>query len=527
LHGKIVFPRVSTKTIGREAQRISTSMIRSVLGKPVDISFVESVADVEKVYHQTGVEVKGPVEMRTAWKYNDLKPRVYYAQGPDVYHRSKFIQPIFNDILDCFDVVHRFNRYELPEDRTLDHSDTLIIYDYSSFTSRLEEVLEFTRALADFYHDVDIVLVDTFTGPRKVSLRDLLLEYTAHCNESSVFDAARVFQAVEPFLVHHTAGMLGVPGNISSCTLLHGVHLCVLLSSCHRGRCVGDDALACLPNGIKESVRDAFIAGVNNLGDVEISKFSIWEFDDDPDESAWHFLKRPLTRVSAAIQKGEVLIWPSIANILSLEDEFHTVVRPTLLQRRKTFIAQWCRLLDRLHLLHSDTVTAQDIAILVWFQNGSFRRLELRNGGYVRFDDSRGQSLLVPRRMSTEDFHLDWRRYTFDWFRSSGEIIELPSSWELQERWFGYAEERFASRMTPILSLLERLGYLEKSIALEIVDFTTMDFDQCRRYLSLDFDFTYNFTVVKDFPDWANVVQYLVPMSPHERLSIIEAGNGL
>jgi hypothetical protein len=521
LHGRLIYPRVSNKTIGVEAQEISSRMVHHNHHQECSVDFVESVADVERVYHETGVELKGPVEMRKAWKYNDLKPRVYYAQGPDVFHRSKYIQSIFNVILDCFQVVHRKNRYELPEDRRMSDSDALIIYDYSSFTSRLDEVLEFTRALADFYTDVQVVLVDSHLGLKTVSLRDLLLEYTSACNESSVFDAARVLGLESFFPIFHTCGMLGVPGNISSCTLLHGIHLSVLLSSDIRGRCVGDDALACLPEADEETLEN-FMDGVNNLGMVEKEKFSIWSYEDDQDESEWHYLKRPITRISSAIQLGIAYIWPSIANLLNLSDDFHTVVPVGNMQRRKTFIAQWSRLLDRMHHLQTGTLSDLDIAILVHFQNGAYRRLDLRNGGLLRFGDVASSSLICPRRMTKDGFDLDWRHITYDHFRKFGGVSELPASWELSQKFEGFLGEELLSTTNALYGLLEKLGYLEKEIAMEIVDFRTMTFEECRIYLDLDYAFTYRFTVVKDFPIWYQHLQYVIPMSPHERLSTIE-----
>jgi hypothetical protein len=521
LHGRIIYPRVSNKTIGVEAQEISSRMVHHSHHPECSVDFVESVADVERVYHETGVETKGPVEMRRAWKYNDLKPRVYYAQGPDVFHRSKYIQSIFNVILDCFQVVHRFNRYELPEDRRLSDSDALIIYDYTSFTSRLDEVLEFTRALADFYADVHVVLVDSRYGLKQVCLRDLLLEYTSACNELSVFDAARVLDLESFFPVFHTCGMLGVPGNISSCTLLHGIHLSIILSSVHRGRCVGDDALACLPDADEETL-ESFIDAVNNLGIVERTKFSIWSYEDDQDESEWHYLKRPITRVSSAIQLGIAYIWPSIANLLNLSDDFHTVAPLSIMQRRKTFISQWSRLLDRMHHLQTGTLSDLDIAILVRFQNGAYRKLDLRNGGYVRFGDVGTSSLICPRRMTEDGFDLDWRHITYDHFRKFGGISELPASWELSQKILGFEGEEVLSTNNALYALLEKLGYLEKEIAMEIVDFQTMTFEECKVYLDLDYVFTYRYSVVKDFPVWYQQIQYVIPMSPHERLSTIE-----
>lgn len=57
--------------------------------------------DLIKHYHETGEQVPGPMEMRFAWRYNDLKGRVYYATGGDCLWPGLFIKQIAKDIL-CF-----------------------------------------------------------------------------------------------------------------------------------------------------------------------------------------------------------------------------------------------------------------------------------------------------------------------------------------------------------------------------------------------------------------------------------------
>lgn len=518
LEGKIIYPKVSKKTIGKEAQEIAEWKLLHPVWGSERRERVQTIKDVEQVYHRTGEILEGPVEMRVAWKYNDLKPRVYYAQGPSAYARSKFIQPVFNVILDCFDFVHRHNRYSLPEDRELSISDLLVIYDYSSFTSNLEAIKDFTRQLAEFFVGTQVILVDTWTGPRVADLRDLLIEYTEHCNESSVFDAQRVLERDHPVLLQHTCGMLGIPGNISSCTLLHGLHLCIIVESILRCRCIGDDALAKLWRGILENRLGRFQTQVNNLGEVAEDKFATWSFEDDPDSSAWHYTKRPITRMDAGIAQGISLIWPSIANILNLSDEFHTTTSEPITTRRKTFIAQWSRLLDHTRSLCPD-ISVEDKQLLVCFQNKAYRELGLRKGGYFKSSDGRIR-LILPVLMTEEDFDLDWRRFTLDWMATQ-EAVELPQIGSHREI-LGYLGETCQTTSTKMYSLLEALGYLEKNIVHEIVDFRTLDRSMATIYLDLSYDFMYEYVVLEDFPVWVKDLQYIEPMSPHERISYLQ-----
>lgn len=519
LHGQIIYPRVSKKSIGITAKEECNEILKSHLGPHHSMSCVESILDVERYYHETGVELPGPVEMRSAWKYNDLKPRVYYAQGPSVYHSSKFIQPIFNMILDHFPVVHRQNRYSLPDDQTLAIQDILLIYDYASFTSKLDIIKRFTRDMAEFYSSTNVVVIDTFHGPRVKNIRELLLEYTETCNESSVFDVQKVLSLEYSSLFEHTCGMLGVPGNISSCTLLHGIHLCMLLESLIAGRCIGDDALVNLKRGLKLDRLSNFQDGVNNLGTVEASKFSMWRYDDDPEDASWHYTKAPLTRIDSGISQGIALVWPSIANLLKLDDRYHTTPIPTDLQQRKTFIAQWSRLLTRLYTL-SISLSDVDRQTLRSFQNYSYRRLGFHKGGYyISKDDHR---LVLPVKLEFHEFGLDWKPFTIDIMRGRGSV-RLPLLWNIRERPSGLEMETFESQSTKLLSLLENLGYLEKEMLFEDVDFSQLDDALARVYIDLSYTFCYSWRCTKDFPRWVDDVSWLELMPPHERISSLNS----
>jgi hypothetical protein len=58
-----------------------------------------SQRDLIRHYHVTGEKIQGPMEMRWAWRYNDLKPRVYYCGGGDALWPCLYIKPIIKDLL--------------------------------------------------------------------------------------------------------------------------------------------------------------------------------------------------------------------------------------------------------------------------------------------------------------------------------------------------------------------------------------------------------------------------------------------
>lgn len=520
LRGQILFPQTSEKTIGNLAQEEGKWIIDDSASCLVSMVETRTLADVERFYHRTGTVCQGVTEVRCAWKYNDLKPRVYYAQGPSCYAASKYIQPVFNIILDFFEVVHRHNRFERPLGSVTSPEDRITIYDYSSFTSSLEEIKRFTRALADFYQGVEVILVDTWTGPRPYDLGQLLHEYTETCNESADFDVTRLLSLDETMILRHTCGMLGVPGNISSCTLLHGLHLVVALGDVYLGRCVGDDALAIVREGAQAEVWWDFVDRVNNLGTVAVEKFEFWDEDDDPDTSGWAYCKRPIARLGGRMLMEDALVWPSIHDLIPLKDQYHTTIPRTDLQISKTVISQWSRLLTRMEALLVD-LSDSSRTLLRTFQNQFYRSRRLRNGGYVEV--SQGIRLLCPKRLSENEFGSGWKQLTVDYMKRFVGEIRLPR-WSGVDDVLGEVEgEVFCAQGTRLLGLLEKLGYLEKELVMDTYDLRSITYDLfVEKLVTLDYPFTYSYTVVRDIPVWAKDVSNLILMSPHERVQYIQ-----
>ncbi|UJT31806.1 hypothetical protein [Phlebiopsis gigantea ambi-like virus 2] len=508
LSGHTFYPRSSKKSIGRFAQKL----IKEALEKrelEIFQEYAVSLDDVERLYHETGWEAEGPIEMRVAFKYLDLKPRVYFAQGPTVYGKSKFVQEIFNIILDCFPPVHRYNRFELPIENILSAIVRLAIYDYKSFTSKLHEIRAFLRALALFYKETYAVFVDTRVGPVTRSVGEYLLEYTETCNEQSFFDICRVADS-EPGLIIllHNCGALGVPGNISSCTLLHGIMTCVSRQSLYSTRVVGDDALTQVRMYWDQYGWEEFLDQMSNIGDISEEKADWWDFDEeteDPDRDGWHYTKRPIARFGHRILRGDLYTWPSIANILGLSDDVHTEVPESLYHRRKKFLVQWKRLLDN---LHSSAVHIPDSSreLLLRFQDAAYKALDLpwlRFGPVVLPD---GQRFVLPKRYRLEDFGRSWVDVLVE---NAGEGIwgthRLPRFAGVNDLWTGRESEIFVSSSTRLLSLMVRLGYMEKQLELEDVELTPyMPKWMLTLYLEMDYTFCYRYEVYRDVPGWVS-----------------------
>jgi hypothetical protein len=169
-------PDISRKTIGEIGRICASSTFGPIQREVLD---PESTLDLELIYHISGFRVAGETEMRWAWKYNNLKPRVYYARGPNQYYSSRIIQSIFNILVDSLEITHRFQRFH-PETIRILRQDTTFIYDYASFTSTLYEIRRFTESLANFFRGCIVSVLDTFEGVVDADLGDILSVFNLH-----------------------------------------------------------------------------------------------------------------------------------------------------------------------------------------------------------------------------------------------------------------------------------------------------------------------------------------------------------
>lgn len=341
-----LYPSYSHKTIGREARR-NLAAAQGIYGVD-EHDIPPTTFGLEKLYHHTGMRITGPTEIRWAWTFNILKPRLYYARGPDQYYDSRYIQAIFNVLVDSLPVTHRLERF-FTTSMHIDRDEVFIIYDYESFTSKLDEIRNFTTALADFLRGYKVEIVDTYKGVSFVDLGDIMDLFNDACNMYPEFDTSGAIwdkraRLDETCLINHTCGMLGVPGNISSCTLLHGLHLIHVVQSL-ACKVVGDDAAA-----KTTMTKEEIVPKLQGIGSINIEKVEAWEeevLDDNPDDRTWHYVKRPIDRLDSRVFCGTQAIWPSAAYIAHHIDEFHSVIYPPDLndfrKRVANMLCAFCR----------------------------------------------------------------------------------------------------------------------------------------------------------------------------------------
>jgi hypothetical protein len=309
------------------------------------------------------MEIDGPTEMRWTFKYTDLRPRCYYARGPSDYYASRYIQQVFNVLVDSLDSTHRHNRYYTENVRS-SHDHTLFIYDYSSFTSTFHEVNNFIAALSRYFTGFKITVFDTFEGYKSIDLGEYLDAYLKQCNTFVQFDVGKANVEKDyngPHIVYHNTGMLGIPGNISSCTLAHGIHLSIILQSVFLSRCVGDDAIGA---SIKNFITEVF-PKLQNIGTVSLPKCETWSVEDDDangenSEKVWNYIKRPLCRIGGRPVQARHLSFPPLGILLNMTDEFHTTSPQPFESGSKEHYKKVSRMLTSLVIAYDPTFFLQN-----------------------------------------------------------------------------------------------------------------------------------------------------------------------
>jgi len=494
LSNSLLFPKISRKTVGQQTASHIEEAARTVSDSWMVEEDPNTVLQLERLYHRFGWKIGGPVEVRSAWKYGNLGPRIYYAQGGDAYHSSKYIQEIFNVLLDFFPFVHRQNRHNPPESE-LETNELLIIYDFSSFTSRLDELAHFIEDLARFFSGTIVQLVDTREGIVNKDLGELLMEYNQEINRYAECDITQILAIEGDNLVfNHTTGMLGVPGNISSCTLLHGIFTAYLTGSVTKSKCVGDDAKLYIDRNAEEVTRD-----LQQFGEIAKDKAETWQRGVFDDSETWAYVKRPIARLPLnRVVTGHLLIFPTLDTLCNLEDDgFHRFIpdQETPVKRIIRLIRQWNRLLVQLWILDID-YSDQDRNLLYLFQKTvlfAIRRLSLK---------LKRPHFEILYRLQPETFGEDPRKIFVDMLSYDEELL-LPEFNPVQPEYYGYEDEEFEGRKTRMLALLERLGYVRSSLKLVRYRKGQVPDSFLQIILQGSFPLCYDFVVLRDFPKFS------------------------
>jgi len=515
LSGMLIFPSIGRKTVGdKVAASFWEEYYRHGCTFKHDGRFdpEESVTtrDCLKLYEETGGYVNGPVEVRTAWKYAQIEPRVYYARGGDVVPSSQFIQPVINRIIDAFPEVHRKNRFS-PPDSLISDTDVEIIYDYASFTSSLDAVVEFVDQLSNFFRGTIITIVDVVDGLKQIDLGELFHEYNRDCNKHPDFDITKVVKTwmSDAPLLQHTCGMLGVEGNIFLATLLHGIHL-RFVAGLHRSRCVGDDARLhfVTPFGQLPQLEFEYLVWMlSSIGDINSSKVAIFDTDSEPEMQAYRYIKRPLHRDRQIMIEGVLFDIPSLIPLFAMEDRFHTILPTATHPCRATFksIIRILRIL-KLHNISMETDQAgiSMIADHIQFLVKEIRRLDPK-GEHSPF--AKSDIHTQYRLPSVKDWGIiDYEDWILDELAYDQEVRFLKQGGEESNYCDGLCGSEMVRESNARRSFLEKMGYLVREDLFDLVSIAQIGMDEMKIYLLGNYRTVCRFRVVEDIPSWYSLI---------------------
>jgi len=317
VQGKRIFPHYTRKGISKETGKWMLSRIRdkgvvkhgkrSTFFRRADPRNLKSV-DVIHYYIRTGEWPFGRVEMRQQWSTNLLVPRTYFAWGGNAIRDSCYVRNLFNDIADLFQPCHRYNRvqpdwlrYQTP--RT--SADRFYFYDLTSFTSWFHEQTPLLRALARSFKGVTVDLVSEGLTIKEVGVDTLIDAYVDGVNEFPLFYYERDFETHVDTLDYHPirhlcAGFLGVPGNLVTCTLGHGLVIASTQNDPNSLQVPGDDVGALTRS---DEHRMDVVLAAQSVGVLQTEKV----YDS---EQASVYLKRGVNLTSLGVSLKQFLIYP-------------------------------------------------------------------------------------------------------------------------------------------------------------------------------------------------------------------------
>jgi hypothetical protein len=519
LYPKPGFKSIGQESINRFAERIfGWSSIYNPSSKRY------STCSLEQYYLDTGFQVTGPCELRYAWKYNDVKPRIYYSMGSSAYFASRYLSKPFYQLMETTKCTNPRSRYSFHRFPLL-HVNAIqfLIYDYTSFTSLLSNFSSFIEHLSLFCQDHKVTIFDTHHGFMDIRLQDLLQQYQLCNGGFGEFDISRFSKElgtsdIQVIVPHETAGMLGVYGNITGSTTLHGCVGIQISADEDMFNAIGDDAGLAWDSSLVplEEVKTA----IRVLGEIADEKFIVWtESEEDPSFpiKSWHYTKRPITVIDGVIDQGWMPDFPIIASVTGMSDQLHTPAVKDIPERRRLLIKQTCRLFDsmRLHLAYFDIY---DCDIVLDLLKVLYRRLSLPYSGsfpYRYATIKRGSSypdnfLCVPS-LELDSIREGWFK-TLKKQRRDLEIFTLPvfelerSRDTVEELFPGFEYIGVGSEMS---GLMVKLGIFESTALYEDRLLTDSAIDYYDFCVSNNVKRLYSFRVVKDYHLFSQIVDML------------------
>jgi hypothetical protein len=471
----VLFPYVNrTKNVSRETARLYN------IHRLKPIAEV-TTNDLEMLYFDTGIQVEGPCELRSSFKFNDTKPRVYYAQGGSGYFRSRFCKEIAVKMMESLHStkeLHRRRPTEYLNRGWLDWDEpyTLMYWDLTSFTTRLGDLRFFLHSLISEIRRMGDTKISIWerTGVSRASLCDILDEYNHSMCYHPEFSFERFIHTAEDVtttLMSRKGGLLGVPGNIGFSTALHGF-VSEMISGQGQSVCVGDDAAAV---GLPEYKQNSLVEHIQKIGLIPSDKFGKITISNP----RGRFLKRGLTidQENGLILHEFLPSLPHIADILGINIPDRTQDLEVPYFRAKKMVHAIARVLWEMFRYHDEVMDA-DIHVFNKFALRAYQEFNLPPSGcfsgQCSIKESNGslatiQFVVPPLPLNKYDPRLiDWVDFAMQ--NHSTRYIQIP---RLSEHPMKIPIDAFGQvRCTgsPLLAFLEDHGLVTKTKDVEYVD---------------------------------------------------------
>jgi hypothetical protein len=298
-----MWPRSTHKNMSRDTRREYEKSANE------DISQVAIFGqdDWQRYYERTGIKLGGACEMRQKWYPAGIKPRTYFAMGGETYGPCRHLQNFFTDLVNLFTPTHHVTRLR-PQRLVIDPDKGkgdrhFFIYDLSNFTSNMAEQRYFVQQLGEFFIGVEVMVMDERDGPICCDLGEMLFEYEQTCVSEPLLTYERYDPSRTDSVPHGIASLLGIFGNLMTCTLAHFLIVSPVADDHRAVNIAGDDGI--LPKDSLDNLDTD--AAIRHVGSYAIEK----SFNGD--EDAPICLKRPFEEALPGCHLLDNLTPPPIA----------------------------------------------------------------------------------------------------------------------------------------------------------------------------------------------------------------------
>lgn len=428
-----------------------------------------------RLYAREGFKIGGNTEMRRVFRYTDLAPRAYYSVGGDAYWDAMYMKKFCYDLTKLLPTCSPKEgiRYDVSR---LDYhpGNTVLLYDYSSFTSSLRGMDQFTTALSSFFKGCSFQVFDPFAGPLTLDLGEVLLDYHHSINSNLLFDIGRLAEETPMDDEEHNYymannGPLGAQGNINLSMFLHAINITAASDSLNRQNCVGDDAIVVFNE--RKHNRLYFMRIINLLGSVHLDKtvFLRCKRGDTKEmceASGWQFMKRPIVVYWDYIWIGELITFPS-TSYWEKEDPIH-VAKPEPEAHYNIMNRQLGSLFETCHQLQADIKGSEmEIAFIALEKIYDLCHFRQRGHfpGHVVIDRRTSIEIVINTAtpaLDMDNFLRPWREVLWDGIEDIGGFSDVDFSFSAMPLELDY--DWTYSTKTRIMAVLSDFEYGEMKL---------------------------------------------------------------